>query len=400
MKVEKISLGPGKTAGRTRLSATVSYDDTASQEEYWYEVGEDAAGSLSESGNAWVAALLPLAVTLGEPLRLGTAPVDAALLENAARLMTIWKSWYPSLSIVPIEADVRDSATPASTPTKTVSFLSGGIDSYCTALVHREKAPIIDEFMIVHGFNIPLADREAFAGMRAVLEKAAAHLGHPLVSVETNIKQTRLRVARWGQLFYGPALASVGLALEKRYANVIISASLNDAHLMPWGSHPLTDPLCSTSRTRILHDGTQFTRVEKTERVAQDRGLLNLVHVCAVSFSDRDCGACHKCYLTMITLELFGLLEQCGSFPERRIDLRRIERIYLDEPMKVVLFEEVKTLALQKGRADIAEAIDRSFKRSARLRKQLRYSEWLRQQPFIWRGAEPLEKLLLGDSLR
>lgn len=399
MNVADISVRPGKAAGRTRLSAVVSYDDGAAPEEYWYEVDDDVASSLSESGNAWLVALLPLAVTLGEPLRLGNALVDPLLLANAAKLMEIWRSWYPSLSVVPIEANARDRGSSAGAA-KTVSFLSGGIDSYCTALAHREEPPIIDEFLLVHGFNIPLADRQAFAEMQTVLEKAAAHLGHPLISVETNIKVTRLRAARWGQLFYGSALASVGLALEKRYANVIISSSLHDAHLMPWGSHPLTDPLCSTSRTHILHDGSRWTRLEKTERVAQDAGLLDLLHVCAVSFSDRNCGACHKCYLTMITLELLGLLERCTSFPERRIRLEMIERIYLDEPMKIVFFEEVKALALKKGRSDIAEAIERSFQRSARLRKQLRYAEWLRQQPVIWRGAGPLEKILLGNSLR
>lgn len=400
MKVEQISLRPGSVSGRKRLSAMVSYDDGASAEEYWYEIDETLASSVSDSGNPWLVALLPLAVTLGEPLRLGRASADPVLLENAAKLMTVWKSWYPSLSVVPIEAEVSESTRPSNPPTKTVSFLSGGIDSYSTALAHREQPPVIDEFMIVHGFNIPLANQEVFTQMKTVLEKAAAHLGHPLVSVATNIKQTRLQVARWGQLFYGPALASVGLALEKRYANVIISASLNDSHLMPWGSHPQTDPFCSTNRTRIFHDGSQWTRVQKTELVSQDPGLLDLLHVCAVSFSDRNCGACHKCYLTMITLELLGCLERCASFPERRVDLKQIELIYLDEAMKIVLFEEAKELALQKGRTDIADAIDRSLKRSARLRKQLRYSEWLRQQPLIWRGAAPLEKLLLGQSLR
>jgi hypothetical protein len=400
VKIEEIHVRPGRVTGRTRLSAIVSYSDGTAPEEYWYEVEENVTGALSESGNPWLVALLPLAVTLGEPLRLGSARVDSVLLDNVSKLMEIWKSWYPSLSIVPIEADVTASPAAGEPVGKTVSFLSGGIDSYCTALVHRQEAPAIDEFLLVHGLNIPLAGRDEFKKMKELLEKAAAHLGHPLVNVETNIKETRLRIARWGQLFYGPALASVGLVLEKRYANVIISASLNNSHLMPWGSHPLTDPLCSTSQTRILHDGSQWTRVEKTERVAEDAALLDLLHVCAVSRAERNCCACHKCYLTMITLELLGCLDPCASFPEKRVRLKQIERIYLDEPMKVVFFEEVKTLALRKGRADVADAVDRSFKRSARLRKQLKYPEWLKKQPFIWRGAAPLEKLLLGDSLR
>src|SRR5215469_9891368 len=88
-------------SGRVRVTAEVSYDDRpTATENYWFEFPSDVAGSLSDSGNAWLACLVPMAVAIGEPLRL-PFPVDPLLLRNVRELMAIWESWYPTLHAVP-----------------------------------------------------------------------------------------------------------------------------------------------------------------------------------------------------------------------------------------------------------------------------------------------------------
>jgi hypothetical protein len=85
---------------RVRLVGDVAYDDRAGAvEQYWFEVPEKYADSLSVSGNPWLACLLPLAVTLRERLRL-CLPIDPVLSANASRLMKIWTGWYPRLRVV------------------------------------------------------------------------------------------------------------------------------------------------------------------------------------------------------------------------------------------------------------------------------------------------------------
>ena len=120
---------------RVRLSGEVAYDDRAIRPElYWFDVPEKYAEYLSTSGNPWLACLLPLAATLGEPLRI-SLPVDRVLFENVQELMRIWKYWYPHLHVVPMEAEAVDIEQ-HELPTRTAAFFSGGIDSFFTILHH------------------------------------------------------------------------------------------------------------------------------------------------------------------------------------------------------------------------------------------------------------------------
>src|SRR5687768_2865855 len=118
---------------RARLRAEIRYSTgSVPAEEYWFDVPRAYAAQLTTSGNPWVAGLLPLAAHTGEPLRV-PLPVDRPLFENAERLMRIWQTWYPELSVAAIEADVAASA-PDARPAHGAAFFSGGVDSFFSVL--------------------------------------------------------------------------------------------------------------------------------------------------------------------------------------------------------------------------------------------------------------------------
>ncbi|PYO14246.1 MAG: hypothetical protein DMD31_10640, partial [Gemmatimonadetes bacterium] len=128
-------------AGHARLCGDVAYDDrAASPERYWFEVPREQAEALSLSGNAWLACLLPLAVTRREPLRIA-APVDRTLLNHAPELMRIWRSWYRHLTLVPIEAEPAPASSLAPAGSHNAALFSGGVDSWFTVLRPREAEP-------------------------------------------------------------------------------------------------------------------------------------------------------------------------------------------------------------------------------------------------------------------
>jgi hypothetical protein len=397
MQLERIWIEESPSReGWVRLSGQVAYDDGAAPSElYWFEVPERLVDFLTVSGNPWLACLLPLAVTLGEPLRI-CQPVDGALLEGVQELMQIWKCWYPHLRVVPVEAQTTngEEGEPGS---KTVAFFSGGVDSFFTALRHNgvpegDDPNSIDEFLYVWGFDIPLHKPDAYRRHVNRLRKAASDLDKELVDVATNLKTTRLRQAEWGYLYHGCALASVALSLEKRYGKVLIASSYGYRNLHPWGSHPLTDPHLSTSRTKVVHDGAAFSRVEKTKLVAESDVAMRSLHVCYRVASDENCGACNKCYRTMTTLLLLGALGRCSAFPAGSFKDKKIAKVYSPLDNDRYFFREIRTLAIQKGRLDVARAIDRSFRRSDCLNVLLPIVRSLKGRPFVWR----LERALLA----
>lgn len=392
----RVESSPDK--GRVRLVAEVRYDGAGlGTEIYWHEVPQELADSLTLAGDPWVACLLPLAVTIGEPLRL-TMPVDPLLYENAHQLVQIWNCWYPKLKVVPIVAEV-EQAPARRAPGKTASFFSGGVDSFFTAIQRRELSDgrlqyPVDDLINVGGLDIALSQKDAYVRMQAVLEAAAAELGKKFVRLVTNVRQTRLDTAEWGYLYHSGAISSVALALEERYAAALIGSTFGYSDLAPWGSHPLTDPLYSTSRTRIVHDGASFDKLTKILAVAKSPVAMKYLHVCATVGTDENCGNCHKCYRTMATLEVAGALKGCETFRGKPFIVDRLRKIYSHDSRDRSGIRQLSRYAREKGRPDIAHALARSLKYSDRFDRWKKVAARLKPIPGVRRVANRTTTIL------
>jgi hypothetical protein len=357
-------------AHHVRLAASVRYDTGSPEsEEYWFDYPEHLAPHLEERGDAWLACLLPLAATLGEPLRINL-PVDGALLENMTRLQEIWTCWHPHLRTVQIIANTSVPRIPESR--RIASFFSGGVDSFYTALKHLAKGegqdhplqnPSIQDLFCVWGFDIPLGNAPAFARVCASLERASADLGLRFCDIATNIRETRWQVTNWPELSHGAALAAVALGVGAGYEKVFVPSTDSYDQLYPWGSHTLTDPLFSTSRTKIDHDGAEASRYRKIAAIIPNQPALRSLRVCWRSKSDENCGRCQKCLRTMLALELLGALDRSPAFGNRTIDLKLVRRIHIEWDL-VGDYQELREKAAAQGRKDLAGAIRYAFWRT------------------------------------
>jgi hypothetical protein len=355
--------------GRVRLSARVRFDDPNTPcESYWFDVPERYADDLTETGNPWIVCLAPLALTLGEPLRI-PLPIDRLLARNVRELLNVWSAWYPALRPIKLEIETDDSA-PEGSRGRTGVFFSGGVDSFYTALRNRkggaEGLPT-DDLILVRGFDFPLEHAEAFERHRCRMSRVAQELGVELVDVATNLRDTQLRKASWADLWHGAALGSVGLALERRYRFLLLASTSTYAELEPYGSHPLTDGLLSTRFTRVLHDGANASRLDKTQYVAGSDLALNNLHVCFREISDVNCGRCRKCTLTMVGLVLSGAGDRLATFPPGGPDPRRLSRIFLSNRSQRLGVRRLRALAVRRGRKDFVRGIDRALRRSTLL---------------------------------
>ena len=183
---------------RVRLVGEVVYDDAKfSPELYWFEIPKEYKNFLTISGNPWLVCLLPLAMTLREPLEI-SQPIDNILLRNIKELMSIWKCWYPELSIIDIKARTVEMDDEGLS-NNTAAFFSGGIDSFFTVLRHNVEEGVeerikVDDLLTVWGFDVPLSNPEAFYRMKAVLQSVASNLGKTFIDISTNLRDTQWKI--------------------------------------------------------------------------------------------------------------------------------------------------------------------------------------------------------------
>ena len=406
MKLTKIDLVQSPDSqGKIRLIGEVHYFDSTEPEYYWFEVDQKYRAQVSTSGNLWLVLLLPLAVTLGEPLEI-CAPVDPRLLRNMHEVMRIWRSWYPELQSVPIKARTRKNVLHGKR--KVASFFSGGVDSFSTVLryekaLNKNTPYEISDLINVWGFDVPLKNHNAYSMMRESYLKAAGKLHKNLIDIKTNVRELRWKQANWAFLSHSCALVSVALLLEKRFQKVLIASTGGYHDLQPWASHVLIDPKLSSTNLEIVHDGAEMRRMRKTEIVCKSPVALEHLHVCWLHGSNSNCSECLKCYRTMLALDLYGKLDESITFDKTKYSLDKVAKMFVDDYYDRRYMEEILDAAYKHGRIDIAHAIERSFRHTQLLKKLLPLSrnvrDVMRNRRFVWRWAYTLENALLAKSI-
>ncbi len=397
--------------GWARLTARLHSDVDGHEEPLWIDVAAADASGLRVSGDPFLAWLAPLAATRGETLRM-EVPVDAHLLMQVREVIRVWHIWYPHLADVEVvAAGVERAGPPASSTSapahevparRTASMFTGGVDSFFTVLRHNagEGTPAtipIDDLLYVHGFDVPLANHAAARRIQSSLQQAADALGKRFVFVATNLRDSRFGATDWPRLSHGAALAGVAHALSGQYHTVLLGSSAGYGDLRHWGSHPLTDPMFSSSRLTFLHDGAAFMRVQKTEYVVRSPIAMQHLRVCWQSAAGDNCGICNNCIRTLLTLEALGALRDSRTFSRGQLDLRRAARIHCRHDYDYRQFGYVRDLAVREHRHDIAAAVESSLAGSRRLAERLALVRRLRDHRIIGRWAPAWERWLLRD---
>lgn len=391
----KVGRERGAQPNTVRVTGTITSRDA--ERKVWFDFPEDLEPELGDSGAPWLLLMLPLAVRSGEPIELDL-PVDPLFLENARGLLDTWTHWYSDLQHADIHAPPQP-ARPANG--KAVQFFSGGLDSWFTLLRHTEatarfpQVGHVDDMITVWGFDIPIDRPDEFHKLADDVRETAEAYGKRSIPVATNLRALtdaswQAAWLRWGPQVHGAALAATALMLERRYSAVKIASTHRFWEPFPYGSHPMTDILFSTSTTTFAHDHALYGRPDKIERIAESEYALSKLRVCHAEGKFRNCSKCIKCHRMLLCFDSLGLLDKAKSFDVELYHRNRHRHFLIWTDNDHVRAEEVREVALRKRRADIAAVIERSVQRSKRIRAStdpLKKLSWRAWKAVYWRMA-------------
>ncbi|WP_428305402.1 hypothetical protein [Lacipirellula sp.] len=278
----------------------------------WHEIPDAYAPHASyATNNAGLVALLLEAMRCNEAITC-EAPVSAKLLRNLRYYMHAMKSLYRSLNVVEIHAEsIPTASIPSSTVSHRAMGLSCGVDSLSTLMdwsyrCQQPERKLTCLFFVDAGSHgRGHVAEELFKARLRRVESAAKLIGLPLIVICSNVNEI---VTVPFEDSHAARTVSCVLSLEGYVGSYLMASTNSYRDLCPDGSNSLCDQLLSSDRMEVVHDGAQFSRVEKTQRIASWDMTHTHLNVCTmVTREARNCSSCFKCMLTMLALELLGL---------------------------------------------------------------------------------------------
>ncbi|MGW6914488.1 hypothetical protein ACWGB8_11800 [Kitasatospora sp. NPDC054939] len=302
------------TDGTVELSVTVTSEDGASADRLWYRFPERFADRVTDTLDPFVIAALFASIRRGEDLH-AAGPVSATLLDNLEEFQAAWAQWRPGrYAPIRVTADREVPDREGPDDRSAIQTFSGGVDSAFTTVRHARRtagrsALNLTGAVMVHGFDIPLADTEAYDSLQRRSTPLLATVGVDLIPVATNFRELwHSDLADWEDAF-GTGMVSVLTLFSGWYRHGLIASSEPyGSLLLPWGSNPMTDWMLSGGRLRVHHDAGGVDRSDKVAglSVAWPEGADNLRVCWQGEHKDRNCGRCEKCIRTILNFRVAG----------------------------------------------------------------------------------------------
>ncbi len=297
----------------SKISTQVEYSQ--GKVELWYSVNQKYSQFLTtENSDAFLIGLLLLAMKHNEDIYIDGMISERLFYNLTNYLMKILTLLIPSLHTINIFPQGLNSHKIADNVQGVATGFSGGIDSFCTLIDNLNKnTPAsyrITHFILNNVGSHGEGGRELFQKRYQRLLSFAEEYSLPFVKIDSNLQEI---LAMNFQNTHTTRNISAILLLQKlfskyfyasahKYKDCIIRESPDGAVIDPAAIH-----LFSTETTECISTGCQYSRVEKTIKVAEFEPSYRYLDVC-VHAVDRaeNCSQCWKCARTLLTLEILG----------------------------------------------------------------------------------------------
>lgn len=333
-------------------------------DELWFRFPISCKQYVTDHLNGFAAALLPLAMTLGEDLYL-EGVLSPRLLRGMEEYQRIQCAWKPtSFKPVSINPDqLQATEVGPSGPGVGCSF-SAGVDSFHTLWRHLpENEPIrnyrITHCLIVNGFDADsdIENEGHFSRIQKSIEPVMASHGLELIVCRTNymsFSDPSILKHSFAAMVTAPALVLGGL-----FSSFFVPSSYRFDEFFRDGSHLMIDYLISTESMETIHDSSHLNRPEKTAIISKWNATFSALRVCFNTTGYREdtmsivnCSRCEKCIRTMKTLEILGRLDIYTTFSRTPGHLD-VWKCYYGRKGARVHAREITSLAWKAGKLDI-----------------------------------------------
>ena len=307
------------TSERARVSATLIWENCVSEgcaerirppEEVYFETTKEFADDLYVNPNAWLLCSALAAMRYGESRIAIDAPISPEIKDGLTNAMKCLIDWHGgNRQVIPIEAPIQNEILFPNKSPRAGALFSGGIDAL--AMVrdnHLNFAPDhprrIQDGILVYGVLQGENEQDpSFQNVVNAVTTMAEDAGLNLIQLYTNayahFRDLDADFSFWRFEYHGSFLAAIAHIFAPRLSVASIASTYDFANLEPWGSHPLLDPLYSTTSLQIRHENVALSRLEKTKLVGEWDVALKQLRVCNEKKSykegNRHRGTCQKC---------------------------------------------------------------------------------------------------------
>ena len=346
--------------GKCYLSSRFEMQDQIPNfpEELWFCFPEQYEAHLSDKSDAFAPAALLLAMYAGEDLII-RGETSARLAYNLYEYREVFFTWYPKLFRRVNLSFEKMVSSPKPTGNAVATAFSGGVDSFYTLWAHLPENQSIQQAQIthglfIHGLDLHLEDVNNYHEAFNTYNHMFKELDLDLIQAETNAyKFSEFRID-W-KVFHGVALIGTALCLSPLIRQFYVPSSFSSYNnLAPFGSTPVIDHLLSTENLGVVHHGASKQRVDKTMALASWEITHHKIRVCSSKTNINglnNCGTCHKCYRTMVSLEILDALHLYNNFPGKMTPFAYLDwglRTHLDPDTANELREKAKKCGKQK----------------------------------------------------
>jgi hypothetical protein len=290
-------------------------------EELWYRTQKKFGGMLTDSADAALLSMLIPAMIAGENIHLEGAVSEKLYWNLTHRYQSILRSTIPGLrkvEIFPASFTRTDCGN-----TGVAAGFSGGVDAFCTVADHYFKQDVLSGYRLTHllfnnvNSHTPAGSKDRlrlYEQRCRSLEPVADEIGLPIVFINSN-----------QGLFFpceynfnhtcSPRHIAATLILQKGIGKFLFSSSgtYEEVSVAPpfiCFSDAVSVPMLSTGNMEVISVGNEYTRVEKMLKISEFAVVRNSLDVCVAGTQPGNCTACEKCFRTLITLEIAGLLNK------------------------------------------------------------------------------------------